>query len=61
MHIKKEFKGEDGVNRTWIFDTDNNTVLYQGKAKDFQYKDYYIVNKTDKTAQEIIDEVIKDM
>ena len=60
MQIKKEFKAEDGDKRTWVFDTDNNTVLYQGKAKDFQEKEYYIINQTNKSAQEIIDEINKE-
>ena len=57
MKIMKEFKGDDNQIRRWVYDTDLNYVFLQAYAKDFQG---FTINKTQKSAQELLDEVDKE-
>lgn len=62
MIIEKTFKGNDGVNRKWLLDTDENCLIYFGLAKDMQTNErrFTINTINDKTAQELIDEVSRE-
>jgi hypothetical protein len=55
MKIIRSFKNKDGINRKWIYDSEQNFIYYEGLATDF--KDHYIVNTNNQTAQELIDEL----
>lgn len=59
MIIEKTIKGEDGINRKWLYDTEKQEYWFSGLAKDFSRTT--IIHSTTKSAQEIIDEVTKEL
>ena len=37
--ITKTFKGQDGILREWVYDDEQQTIVYRGLAKDFHKKE----------------------